>query len=278
MQPGRHAGDVVNQVGRVESVWRYPVKSMAGERLPSAFLGYAGVYGDRIYAFHSSVAHRRFPYLTAREREQMLLCRPVFLHPDRMAAPSNLAEAQAAPPGLTPVYGSVEDAALEVRLPSGDRLAIDDPALAAWLGEGGQEGQVLSLLHSHHAMTDCRPVSLFSVQTARQVGAESGLAVEACRFRANVVLDLRDAFGGEAPGFAEDGFVGRTLRVGERATVAILDRDPRCKMIALDPDTAAMDAGILRCVAQGHEGRAGVYGAVLAEGTVQPGDPVMCLG
>lgn len=126
------------QVGHVESVWRYPVKSMAGERLPSAFLGYAGVYGDRIHAFRSSLAHPRFPYLTAREREQMLLCRPAFLHPDRMAAPPNLAEAQAAPPGLTPVYGSAEDAAVEVALPSGERLALDDPALAEWLGQGAR--------------------------------------------------------------------------------------------------------------------------------------------
>jgi uncharacterized protein YcbX len=267
----------MGHVGRVESVWRYPVKSMGGEKLPSAFLGYAGVYGDRVYAFHSSAAHRRFPYLTAREREEMLLCRPVFLHPDRMAAPPNLAEAEAAPPGLTPVYGSAEDAALEVWLPSGERLAIDDPALAEWLGMGGREGQVLSLLHSHHAMTDCRPVSLFSVQTARRIGAETGFAVETRRFRANVVLDLRDEAGGDAPGFAEDGFVGRTLRIGERAMVAVLDRDPRCKMIALDPDTAAMDGAILKCVGQGHEGRAGVYGAVLVEGTVRPDDPVVCL-
>ncbi len=267
----------MSQVGRVESVWRYPVKSMAGESPSSVFLGYAGVYGDRVYAFHSSVAHRRFPYLTAREREEMLLCRPAFLHPERMAGPPNLAEAESAPPGLTPVYGSAEDAALEVVLPSGERLAIDDPGLADWLGLGGRDGQVLSLLHSHHAMTDCRPVSLLSVQTARQVGAETGLAVGTRRFRANVVLDLRDAEGGEAPGFAEDGFVGRTLRIGERATVAVLDRDPRCKMIALDPDTAALEGRILKCVGQGHEGRAGIYGAVLAEGTVRAGDPVVCL-
>ncbi len=40
-------------VGRVESLWRYPVKSMRGEELPEAFLGFAGVYGDRVYAFRS---------------------------------------------------------------------------------------------------------------------------------------------------------------------------------------------------------------------------------
>ena len=267
----------MGQVGRVESVWRYPVKSMAGESLPTAFLGYAGVYGDRVYAFHSSAAHPRFPYLSAREREEMLLCRPAFLHPDRMAAPPNLAEAEAAPPGLTPVYGSAADAALEVALPSGEHLAVDDPALAAWLAEGSRDGQVLRLLHSHHAMTDCRPVSLFSVQTARQLATESGLPPEPRRFRANLVLDLGDPSGAEAPGFAEDGLVGRTLRIGERATVAVLDRDPRCKMIALDPDTAALDGAILKCVGQRHEGRAGIYAAVLTEGTVKPGDPVVCL-
>ncbi len=265
-------------LGHVAGLWRFPVKSMAGEALPSAFLGYAGVYGDRIYAFHSTAAHPRFPYLTAREREAMLLCRPAFLHPDRMAAPPNLAEAESAPPGLTPVYATPDDAALEVALPTGERLAIDDPALAAWLNEGGRDGQVLRLLHSHHAMTDCRPVSLLSTQTARQVADESGLDVDPLRFRANVVLDLRDDSGAEAPGFSEDALVGRTLRLGDRATVAILDRDPRCKMIALDPDTAALDGAILKCVGQRHEGRAGVYAAVLAEGTVRPGDPVTCLG
>ena len=54
-------------VGRVESVWRYPVKSLRGERLGSAFIGFAGVYGDRIYAFRNSSAQVGFPFLTARE-------------------------------------------------------------------------------------------------------------------------------------------------------------------------------------------------------------------
>jgi len=40
--------------GAVESVWRYPVKSMRGEKLESAFVGFAGVYGDRLFAFRNS--------------------------------------------------------------------------------------------------------------------------------------------------------------------------------------------------------------------------------
>ena len=70
-------------VGRVESVWRYPVKSMRGEALPEIFAGFAGVYGDRILAFKSSTARAAFPYWTARERHEMLLYRPRFRHPER---------------------------------------------------------------------------------------------------------------------------------------------------------------------------------------------------
>jgi uncharacterized protein YcbX len=65
-------------VGRVESVWRYPVKSMRGEELPEIFAGFAGVYGDRLFAFKSTATPAGFPYLTGREAHEMLLYRPRF--------------------------------------------------------------------------------------------------------------------------------------------------------------------------------------------------------
>jgi MOSC domain-containing protein len=60
-------------IGHVESLWRYPVKSMRGEEVEQAFVGFAGVYGDRLYAFRDSAAPKGFPYLTGREEERMLL-------------------------------------------------------------------------------------------------------------------------------------------------------------------------------------------------------------
>ena len=60
-------------VGRVESLWRYPDKSMKGEELPEAFIGFGGVYGDRLYAFMSPERPPGYPYLTARECHRMLL-------------------------------------------------------------------------------------------------------------------------------------------------------------------------------------------------------------
>ncbi len=62
-------------VGQVKSV-RYPVKSMRGEKLQEAFVGFGGVYGDRLYAFRNSTAPKGFPYLTGREQQRMLLYQP----------------------------------------------------------------------------------------------------------------------------------------------------------------------------------------------------------
>ena len=85
-------------VGTVESLWRYPVKSMRGEELPEAFVGFPGIYGDRLHAFRSSAAPPGFPYLTGREQEAMLLYRPRYRHPECAAKPVNLAEAEAIGP------------------------------------------------------------------------------------------------------------------------------------------------------------------------------------
>ena len=67
------------------------------------------------------------------------------------------------------------------------------------------------------------------------------------------------------------------LRIGSKVTIAVLERDPRCKMITLDPDTAEPNRAILRQVSRAHDGMAGVYGAVLVEGMVHRGDEVELL-
>ena len=70
-------------VGKIESLWRYPVKSMRGEELQEAFVGFPGVYGDRLHAFRSSAAPKGFPYLKGREQEAMLLYSTRLRHPER---------------------------------------------------------------------------------------------------------------------------------------------------------------------------------------------------
>ena len=263
------AGARMRVVAKVESLWRYPVKSMRGEQLPEVFVGFPGVYGDRLYSFRSSAAPEGFPYLTAREHEAMLLYRPGFREPERMTRPPNLEEAEAIAPGLTPVYAGLSDLMMDVVTPGGEQLAVDDPRLTAILREGIGKSLDLTLLRSDRAMTDCRPVSLFSIQTVRQLSDELGTEMDKRRFRANIYVDLASG-----NGFGEDEFVGRTLRIGAKAAIAVVDRDPRCKMITLDPDTAEANPEVMRRLARAHDGRAGVYGAVLVEGIIRTGDEI----
>ncbi len=257
-------------VGKVESVWRYPVKSMRGEELQELFVGYAGVYGDRRFAFRSSAAPFGFPFFTAREQGKMLLYRPQYRHPEKAATPVNLAAAEALPPGVTPMYSSSADLALDVETPAGQMLAIDDPALIGQLREGIREAHQLTLLESDRALTDCRPISIFSLQTAQQLSKEVGDRLDKRRFRANIYLDL-ESMGG----FGEDQFVGKQLRIGSKAVIAVLERDPRCKMITLDPDTGKANPEVMKCLARLHDGKAGVYAAVIAEGMICGGDDVV---
>lgn len=146
------------------------------------------------------------------------------------------------------------------------------PRCSHLLGDGIGKTQTLTLMRSDRALTDCRPVSLLSMQTVQQLGAELGTTVDQRRFRANIYVDFA-----AAGGFAEDTLVGRSLRLGAKAVITILERDPRCKMIALDPETGASNPELLRQVAQAHEGMTGVYGAVLVEGTLRQGDAVELL-
>src|SRR5689334_4974983 len=140
-------------IGTVESVWRYPVKSMRGEMVAEAFIGFPGVFGDRIYAFRTTTAQPGFPYLTAREQEQMLLYAASF-RDGGMSRPPNLTEADALPPGVTPVYPDPAQVPVTVTAPSGDQYSVGDPRLVETLRPQADQGKI-TLHRSDRAMTDC---------------------------------------------------------------------------------------------------------------------------
>lgn len=259
-------------IGRVDSLWRYPVKSMRGEEMEEMFAGYAGVYGDRLFAFESSASPKGFPFFTGREQRQMIRYRARFRNPDKAARPINLGEAEKLSPNINPMSSDPSELMVDVETPDGKVFAIDDPALIDHLRSNLDGNHELTLRRSEKAMTDCRPLSLFAVQTAKRLSEEARVAVDKRRFRANVYLDLTSF-----DGFAEDEFVGRSLRIGTKVIVAVLQRDARCMMVTLDPDTAEKTPAILKAIAQAHEGMAGVYGAVLVEGMIRKGDPVELL-
>jgi uncharacterized protein YcbX len=254
-------------IGKVDSLWRYPVKSMRGEELEELFAGFPGIYGDRVFAFRSSANHKGFPYLTARDQRRLLQYRPRFRFPDKAARPINLIEAESK--NANSLSADLAELVVDVETPDGETLAIDDPALVEMLRANIDQKHEVTLMQSQRAMTDCRPISIFSLQSAQQLAEETGTQVDKRRFRANVYVDLT-----ASKGFAENELVGRSVRIGPKVTIAILERDARCVIITLDPDTGEQAPAILKKVAQAHDGMAGVYGAVLVEGMLHKGDSV----
>jgi uncharacterized protein YcbX len=257
-------------IGKVDSLWRYPVKSMRGEELDEAFAGYSGIYGDRLFAFKSSANHKGFPYFTARDQRKLLQYRPCFRYPDKAARPINLVEAESR--DANPLLADLAELIVDVATPDGKTIAIDDPSLIEMLRTNVDQKHQVTLMRSQRAMTDCRPVSIFSLQSAQQLADETGTQVDKRRFRANVYVDLTSA-----KPFGENELVGRSVRIGSKVVITILERDSRCVIITLDPDTGEQAPTILKKVAQAHDGMAGVYGAVLQEGMLRKGDSVELL-
>lgn len=239
---------------------------MRGHELKELFLGYGGIHGDRLFAFSSSNSPRGFPFFTGRDLPSLILYRPRFRHPAPAAEPINWREAKKLSPSINPITASASELMVDVEAPDGKIFAIDDPELIEQLQAQAGDNHRLTLLRSDRAMTDCRPVSLIGRKTMQRLGGER---VEQERFRANIYLDLKSN-----EEFAEDKFVGRSLRLGETVTIQVLERDIRCQMITIDPGTGERNSTLLKTVAQANKGAAGVYAAVLRQGMVRCGDAV----
>jgi uncharacterized protein len=250
------AAEDSRRLGVVRELRRFPVKGMAGEQLDSAFLSFAGIVGDRVYAFRQtetpSPAER--PWLTARIWRPMLLQRPRFL------AASAIAEraGQSAYP-------------LQVTTAEGDTLDVADPRLREYL-EGGS-GRELRLRFSERSMHDSRPISIFSVATLAALAEETRRKLDARRFRANLLVD----WNGGGP-LREEALIGCRLRVGKKAELLLVKKDRRCVVVTLEPDSAQAAPEVLENIWTRHGGCAGVYAAVLREGVVERGDGIFALG
>ena len=233
----------MNPVGKILQLARYPVKSMRGEALPVTILTLQGVPEDRRYAFVQSASRSAFPWLTARQLPELLRYKPAV-----------------------EVEGSGK-ILVKVTTPSGAKWPVDSEELRQEIE--ARSGRALFLLHDGRGSYDAAPISLISRQTVARIAEESGTEENPWRFRPNLLIDLMD--GGA---FEELKWVGRILRVGNAARVAITKVDQRCVIITLDPESAEASPSILRCVAQQHEQCAGVYGTVLTPGEVRAGDPI----
>ncbi len=237
-------------LGTVVALCRYPVKSMQAEPLEAAELFWTGLHGDRQYAFVKTANTSAFPWLTARDVPGLVL------HRARYADPAEPRRAR-----------------VQVAAPDGMVFDLADPALAARLAEAA--GGAVRLMQVGRGAYDAMPVSVMTTTTADVITQAHGASVGLARFRANIVIQPDD------PAATDADWAGRTLLFGDGAAPPGVRLDwaiPRCAMVAIDPDTAVKDPGVLRTVVQRFGNRVGMYCAVQVPGTIRMGDRVRWTG
>lgn len=274
----------------VLSLWRYPVKSMAGEELDAVDVTARGLNGDRAYALVDTATKKVGSAKSVKKFGELLKCRAEFVAPPepvsrppavRITLPdgavlhSNQPEAAAA---LAAAFGP--QVALASTAPEGLLLEFDAGTL------GGQHAETTEVPLSGAAppgtFFDVASVHLLTTATLRRLGEaypEGQFAVE--RFRPNLVVDCP----GES-GFVENAWVGRTVAVGPELVLRVSIPCARCVMTTLPRADLPHDPGILRTAVQhnrldrGEYGRlpcVGVYADVVKPGRVRRGDPVRLL-
>lgn len=238
----------------VVQLWRYPVKSMGGERADRLFLGPSGVVGDREFAVVVAATGR---VLTAK-REPRLLDATARRH----------------------------EAGAELTLPDGRRFTTADPdadaILGDWLGQAVELRRQTGRVHTVEEyradpaepsslstfdlpagkFVDEAPVHLLSQGALRAAGARHpDGSWDVRRFRPNVLLS----------GPEEDVFLGTRAQIGN-VLLDITEATKRCVMVTQPQRNLPKDREILRSLVRASAGTFGVYATVARPGTVLLGD------
>ncbi|MCU0647609.1 MAG: MOSC domain-containing protein [Gemmatimonadaceae bacterium] len=233
-------------IGEVEGLYRYPVKSMRGESLAVAQVGWHGIAGDRRLALHRVDDRGGFPWLTASRLPELVCYSPLRRTPSDAELPSN------------------------VRTPAGTELTLFGDELAAEVS--ARHGAPVAMVHLNRGIFDEASMSLIAHATVEQIGRASSQPPDVRRFRPNVALRTLDA----RP-FIEEDWVGGVLTFGDApdaAAVAVTNRDVRCAMVNIHPDSARIDAEVLKAIVRLRANTAGVYATVTRCGSLVVGQPV----
>jgi uncharacterized protein len=240
---------MVIEIGQVEAIFRYPVKSMGGERLESAELGWHGIEGDRRLAFRRMDERSGFPWLSASRLPELLRFAPL-----RRAGED----------------GDQGDLPTHIRTPEGEEMPVFGEALAAEVGR--RLGAPVQMMQLKHGIFDEASISVIATDTVCEIGRLAGLSADARRFRPNILVRLL-----QPSLFQEDEWVGGVLAFGEgddAPAVAVTMRDVRCSMVNLDPDTAKPAPEMMKAVVRANRNSAGIYGAVTRIGRLVVGQSI----
>jgi hypothetical protein len=235
------------EIGHVEAIFRYPVKSMGGERLDVANLGWHGLDGDRRLAFRRIDDRSELPWLTASKLPELLL-----FSPQRENAAS-------------------EGLPTHIRTPDGKEMAVFGEDLSKEVGR--QYGAPVQMMQLKHGIFDEASISVIACDTVREIGRLAGVSPDVRRFRPNVLVRLL-----RSVPFQEDEWLGGVLSFGEEKdapAITVTMRDVRCSMVNLDPDSANPEPEVLKAVVRLNQNNAGIYGTVTRIGRLAVGQTII---
>ena len=235
------------EIGHVEAIFRFPVKSMGGERLEAAGLGWHGLEGDRRLAFRRVDDRGGFPWLSASKLPALLLFTP-----------------------HRPADSVTAELPTHARTPDGEVLPLFGDELAAQVGR--LLGAPVQMMQMRQGIFDEASVSVIATDTVHEIGRIAGLSLDVRRFRPNVLVRLL-----RPASFQEDEWVGGALSFGEGADaprIAVTMRDVRCSIVSLDPDSASPAPQVLIAVVGANQNNAGIYGTVTRTGRLTVGQTI----
>jgi hypothetical protein len=216
----------MTQIGTIRHITRYPVKSMRGESLNEANIGFQGIPGDRAYTFVQDGLVNLFPFLTGRECPDLMRYQPEW-------------EIDATAPRSRP--------SLMVRTPEGQRLPIESEELRADLER--RAGRAVRLHSDYRGNHDVAYISVIGWPTIRALAEAAGVEPDQRRWRMTLVLDA------DIEPFGERAWLGRFLAMGDvrlavTAGQALRHGHPRPGDRAV-PGGAEEDGGDERCIRGG---------------------------
>ena len=236
------------EIGHVEAIFRYPVKSMGGERLEVAELGWHGLDGDRRLAFRRLDDRSGFPWLSA--------SKVPGLH---LFAPQRRED------------GAQGDLPTHVRTPDGEEMPVFGEELATEVGR--RCGAPVQMMQLRHGIFDDASISVIASDTVREIGRLAGLSANVRRFRPNILVRLL-----RSGPFQEDGWVGGVLSFGDgddAPAITVTMRDVRCSIVNLDPDSGSPAPEVLKAVVRANQNNAGIYGTVTRIGRLAVGQTII---
>jgi len=236
------------EIGHVEAIFRYPVKSMAGERLDTASLGWHGLEFDRRMALRRVHDHSGMPWLTASRLPDLLRFTPL--------------RRKDGVPGELPTH---------IRTPEGEEMPVFGEELAKEVGR--RHGAPVQMMQLRNGIFDEASISVIASDTVCEIARLAGRTLNVRQFRPNIVVRLL-----RPVPFQEDQWVSGVLSfgAGENApAIAVTMRDERCSMVNLDPDSAISAPEVLKAVVRANQNNAGIYGAVTRTGRLAVGQTIV---